>query len=110
ATLAAGLTRRQRLATALERLDERGTDLFKLLWNGLAEIAGVQLYGPTPDKPRTPTLSFTIEKIASTRVAQELAKRGIFVSHGDFYAATIVERLGLTGEGLVRAGCACYTT
>jgi hypothetical protein len=28
----------------------------------------------------------------------------------DFYAATVVERLGLTHSGLVRAGCACYTS
>jgi selenocysteine lyase/cysteine desulfurase len=43
-------------------------------------------------------------------VAQRLAELGIFLSHGDFYAATVVERLGLSEEGLVRAGCACYTT
>jgi len=34
----------------------------------------------------------------------------VFLSHGNFYAATVVERLGLGAEGLVRAGCACYTT
>jgi selenocysteine lyase/cysteine desulfurase len=39
-----------------------------------------------------------------------LAARGVFVSHGDFYATTVVERLGLAKEGLVRAGAACYTT
>jgi selenocysteine lyase/cysteine desulfurase len=43
-------------------------------------------------------------------VAGALAARGVFVSHGDFYAATVVERLGLDDEGLVRAGCACYTS
>jgi selenocysteine lyase/cysteine desulfurase len=43
-------------------------------------------------------------------VARKLAGRGLFLSHGDFYAATVVERLGLGDEGLVRAGCACYTT
>jgi selenocysteine lyase/cysteine desulfurase len=42
-------------------------------------------------------------------VARHLAARGVFVSSGDFYATTVVERLGLK-EGLVRAGCACYTT
>ena len=36
--------------------------------------------------------------------------RGVFVSHGDFYATTVIERLGHGPEGLVRAGCACYTT
>ncbi|HZI88524.1 MAG TPA: hypothetical protein VFD48_16950, partial [Pyrinomonadaceae bacterium] len=43
-------------------------------------------------------------------VAKQLAHRGLFLSHGDFYAATVVERLNLGPEGLVRAGCACYTT
>ena len=43
-------------------------------------------------------------------VAIALAKRGVFVSNGDFYAATIVERLGLMPEGLVRVGCSCYTS
>ena len=36
--------------------------------------------------------------------------RGLFVSNGDFYAATIVERLGLVPDGLVRVGCSCYTS
>jgi selenocysteine lyase/cysteine desulfurase len=34
----------------------------------------------------------------------------VFVSDGDFYATTIVSRLGQSRHGLVRAGCACYTT
>jgi selenocysteine lyase/cysteine desulfurase len=48
--------------------------------------------------------------MASNEVAARLAKRGIFVSSGGFYAQTVVERLGLTKQGLVRAGCACYAT
>jgi selenocysteine lyase/cysteine desulfurase len=48
--------------------------------------------------------------VPSSKVAASLAERGVFVSHGDFYAATIIQRLGLGDEGLVRAGCACYTT
>jgi selenocysteine lyase/cysteine desulfurase len=51
-----------------------------------------------------------VDNVASTEVARRLAARGLFLSHGDFYAATVVERLGLGDEGLVRAGCACYTT
>jgi len=58
---------------------------------------------------RTPTVSFTVENIASTEVARRLSERGLFASHGDFYAQTVVERLGLQPEGLVRVGCACYT-
>jgi len=36
------------------------------------------------------------------------ASPALFVSHGDFYAQTVVERLGV--EALIRVGCACYTS
>jgi selenocysteine lyase/cysteine desulfurase len=68
------------------------------------------VYGPPPGSPRTATLSFTIDGVASTEAARRLAEKGLFLSHGDFYAATVVKRLGLEPEGLIRAGCACYTT
>src|SRR6266566_4902629 len=110
ASLAAGPSRRWRLAATYAALHERSAALTLRLWNGLASINGVRLYGPSPDLPRTPTLSFTVDGITSTEVARKLAERGLFLSHGDFYAATVVERLELGEEGLVRAGCACYTT
>ena len=84
--------------------------LLTKLWEGLAAIEGVKLYGPTPDLPRTPTVSFTLKGHSSLAVAEHLAERGVFASNGDFYAWTVVERLGLAEEGLLRAGCACYTT
>ena len=31
-------------------------------------------------------------------------QRGVFVSHGDFYAATVVAALGLGADGLVAGG------
>ena len=79
-------------------------------WRGLSEIEGTRLYGPPPSEPRTPTVSFTVSGISSAEVCRRLADRGLFASHGDFYARTAVERLGLAREGLVRIGCACYTT
>ena len=105
-----GGSRRERLAAAFAELHTRGATPAAELWEGLSEIEGVTLYGPTPGAPRTPTVSFTVSNVASTVVAEKLAARGIFASHGDFYAATVIERLGLGDEGLVRAGCACYTT
>jgi selenocysteine lyase/cysteine desulfurase len=59
--------------------------------------------------PRTPTLAFTVAGFSADQVAERLARKAVFVSSGDFYASTVVERLGLS-QGLVRAGCACYTT
>lgn len=110
ASLGHGTTRRECLHNAFHALDAVSTRLFAQLWEGLSSIGGVCLYGPPPTAPRTPTLSFTVSKVSSTQVARCLAERGLFLSHGDFYAATVVERLGLQPEGLVRAGCACYTT
>lgn len=103
-------SRRSRLQTVYDEVHARNAELNRRLWNGLNSIKGVHLYGPTPELPRTPTISFTVDGITSTNVARQLATRGLFLSHGDFYAATIPERLGLGEEGLVRAGCACYTT
>lgn len=103
-------SRRARLEAAYRELRRRGAEQVRRLWDGLSSIKGVRLYGPAPELPRTATVSFTVEATASTDVARRLAARGLFLSHGDFYAATVVERLNLMPEGLVRAGCACYTT
>jgi len=105
-----GSARRERLRASFSALHARGSRLTRRLWDGLSEIEGVKLYGPRPDEPRTPTVAFTVRGVESTEVARRLAARGLFLSHGDFYAATVVERLELLPEGLVRAGAACYTT
>jgi len=109
ASLSAGDTLRDRLGRTLEELRVRGAVLLQRLWTGLADIEGVNLYGPRPESRRTPTVAFTIARYSAEAVAQALADRGVFVSCGDFYATSVVERLGLP-QGLVRAGCACYTS
>ena len=109
-SLGSGATRRARLAETFGWLHARGTALLERLWSGLASLDGVRLYGRPPGAARTPTVAFTVRGAASETVARKLAARGLFVSHGDFYAATVVERLGLGPDGLVRAGCACYTS
>jgi selenocysteine lyase/cysteine desulfurase len=110
ASLAVGDSRRACLDATLRALDARSTPLVHRLWSGLSEIPGVTLYGQKPDEPRTSTVAFTVAGVPSSVVARRLAERGVFVSHGNFYAATVIDRLGLAPEGLVRAGCACYTT
>ena len=110
AALISGGSRREMLEVVYEELHHRSATLARRLWEGLRNIKGITLYGPPPTEPRTPTISFTVAGVKSTDVARQLAQRGLFLSHGDFYAATVVERLDLGPEGLVRAGCACYTT
>jgi cysteine desulfurase family protein (TIGR01976 family) len=109
ASLASGETRRGRLGRTFAELHGRGQALVRRLWNGLSGVPGVTLYGPSPASARTPTVAFTVEGIPADLVAERLAARAVFVSSGDFYATTVVERLGVS-DGLVRAGCACYTT
>ena len=84
--------------------------LTRQLWDGLGAIDGVTRYGRPPGQPRTPTVSFALEGHTSHEVAGHLVGSGLFVSSGDFYAQTLVERLGHGQDGLVRIGCACYTT
>jgi cysteine desulfurase family protein (TIGR01976 family) len=103
-------TRRELLQSAFAGLRAHSSAQVKHLWDELSNTRGVRLYGPPPDVARTPTVSFVVKDVASTEVARRLADRGLFASHGDFYAQTVIERLGLQPEGLVRVGCACYTS
>ncbi len=105
-----GGSRRERLGRVYAALHEQGMKLARTMWEGLSAIPGVKMYGPTPSQPRTPTVAFTVNGVPSSEVARRLAAAGLFVSHGDFYAMTVVQQLGLGEEGLVRAGCACYTS
>jgi cysteine desulfurase family protein (TIGR01976 family) len=110
AGLGTGANRRARLASAFSALHDRSAQLFGSMWEALSKEPRVRLYGPPPTARRTPTLSFTISGMDAETVARRLAERGLFLSHGDFYAPTVLERLGVLDAGLVRAGCACYTT
>jgi cysteine desulfurase family protein (TIGR01976 family) len=112
ASLAGGVSgsRRDSLRATFAALHSRGAALATRLWDGLRSIDGVRVYGPAPSTPRTPTVSFTLSGQSTDDVAIALAKRGVFVSNGDFYAATVIERFGLAPGGLVRVGCSCYTS
>ncbi|MGZ8375988.1 MAG: cysteine desulfurase-like protein [Gemmatirosa sp.] len=101
---------RTRLARGYARLHAAGQALVAPLWEGLRAIPGVTVYGPPPGTPRTPTVSFTVAGHSAYDVAVALAARGVFTSHGDFYAATVARRYGTADAGFVRAGCAAYTT
>lgn len=110
ASLAQGDRRREQLQKTFSALHERSQSLIERLWQGLVSIDGVQVFGPEPSEPRTPTISFVIKGVPSEEAAKALSRSGVFASHGDFYAATVAKRLGKSEEGLIRAGCACYTS
>jgi len=103
-------TRRERLARVYATLHTRGEELLARLWRGLEAIDGVKLYGSRPGAARTPTVAFTMHGRSTGSIASALADRALFVSNGDFYAATVAERYGQAYDGFVRVGCAAYTT
>ena len=78
ASMAVEGKRRERLQTVYGELHARSGNLFLSLWEGLAAIKGVRLYGPPPHLPRTPTVSFIIEGIGSKQAAQQLSEKGLF--------------------------------
>jgi cysteine desulfurase family protein (TIGR01976 family) len=110
ASLSTGGSRRERLSNTYREIHARKMKLTRLLWEGLSGINGLRIYGQPPEGYRTPTISFTIDGFQSEEISRRLVDYGVFTSNGDFYAMTVVEKLGLAAEGLVRIGCACYTT
>ena len=102
--------RREALIATFEAMHHRGAALFERLWDGLGQVPGVQRYGLAPGNRRSATLAFRVKGIPSDDVAGALADQGLFVSHGDFYAATVIERLGVGADGVVRVGASIYNT
>jgi cysteine desulfurase family protein (TIGR01976 family) len=106
----AGASRRDRLRGAYAAIHARGEALFRRLWDAVKEIPSVRTHGLPPGAGRTPTLGFGVEGIHPAEATAALARRGVFITHGDFYATTVVRRLGYGDAGMLRAGCAVYTT
>jgi len=86
-------------------------ELTNFLLQELSKLPEITIYGPPPGYPRTSTVSFTYQGYASRTVAQYLDTKGILVWDGDFFATTLVERLGVMDQGgLIRIGIAPYNT
>jgi cysteine desulfurase family protein (TIGR01976 family) len=105
-----GTTLRERIDASFRAHAWHGGDLFRRLWDGLGALDGVRMYGLPPGETRTPTLAFTVRGHSTNDIARALARKGVFVSNGDFYAMTVIERIGQAADGVVRVGCSCYTT
>jgi cysteine desulfurase family protein (TIGR01976 family) len=70
----------------------------------------VRVVGPTTLARRAPTVSFVARGCASPELVQALAEHGVMCGHGHFYAARLIEALGLDLEtGVVRVSFVHYT-
>jgi cysteine desulfurase family protein (TIGR01976 family) len=106
--------RRLALHCAFAAIQEHERGLVERLLAGLRALLGVKIYGLTApeDLPRrVPTVALTLEGHTPRELAEKLAARGIFCWDGNYYALTLMERLGLEGHGgALRIGLAHYNT
>ncbi|UYZ24384.1 cysteine desulfurase-like protein [Mesobacillus jeotgali] len=106
-----GETRRERLLSGMQAIDEYESKLAAEVESFLRSLPEVTLYRAASGR-RTPTFAFTIEGHNSREVTAWLAdKFNMCVADGDFYASTMAEVLDVypTG-GWVRIGLAPYNT
>jgi cysteine desulfurase family protein (TIGR01976 family) len=113
AALGTGGTRRERLVSAMTAIRAYETQLVSKLLSALAERPRFRVWGLTreADLPRrAPTVAITCE-LDAEQVARRLARREIYVWHGNFYALELAERLGVESSGgFVRLGLVHYNT
>jgi selenocysteine lyase/cysteine desulfurase len=106
-------SRRERVVAGMRAIRAYEMDLYRHLAGGLAAIPGVRILGLTAESDterRTPTAAITIEGITPRDAARRLGERGIAVWDGDFYATGLIERLGLSADGVLRIGLTHYNT
>ena len=110
----AGMTgRRLHAHTGMAAIRAYELELWERLRAGLAAIPGVRLWGiadPVRSVERTPTAAITIDGVPAEAASTELGRRGIATWWGDFYASSLIDRLGLAPGGVLRIGLTHYNT
>ncbi len=112
AALGAGATRRERIISGYERLEEHETRLADKLRASLAAMPRVKLYQAPSDIRKTPTVALTVKGMAPAEVCRRVVDASsVFIADGNFYAWTLAEKLGINPTGAwVRAGLSPYNS
>lgn len=108
------VSRRQKLAVAMNAMVEYEQGLSWHLIEGLLGRNGIRVHGPQTKESlsrRVPTVSFTAEGLEPVRIAEGMARAGIYLWSGHNYAVEPVRFLGLEASGgVVRVGPVHYNT
>jgi cysteine desulfurase family protein (TIGR01976 family) len=106
--------RRLHLKQAMSAIRAYEFGLSRAVLDVLEETPGVTIYGLIDRRrveERVPTVSFTLKGWHPRQLAEALAKEGIYVWDGNYYALAVSERLGLEENGgMVRVGPVHYNT
>lgn len=71
----------------------------------------IRVYGPKEAENRAPTVSLTVKGRSSPELVEKLAEHGVMCAHGHFYAARLLERLGVPLDtGVLRLSFVHYTS
>ena len=90
---------------------EKEQTLFARLWEGLDGHDKINLYGPSPDKPRTGTLSINIKNQHPSDVSAILDSMFGIASRPGLHCAPVAHQtIGTFPEGTVRLSVGYYTT
>jgi len=107
-----GATRRERLVSAMQHIQEHEHGLFAHLYHGLEAIPGSTIIGTGLDEAqRAPTLALQLADRHPTDICRTLGQANILAWDGHFYAIRAAEVLGLRATGgVTRLGISAYTT
>ena len=109
AGLAAGITEVRKLGLAAISAHE--LRLMEILADGLSQIPGITLYGPTDRQQSIGTLSFNVEDLDCTEVAHILDKAYSIAVRAGLHCAPAAHRtLGTFPHGTVRASVGPYNS
>jgi cysteine desulfurase family protein (TIGR01976 family) len=105
---------RRRLRAGLAAVQAYEAGLSERLLAALAERPRFQVWGITDPRRlawRVPTVALTMADRPAGELAEHLAARHIYAWHGNLYAVSLTERLGLEDRGgLLRLGLVHYNT
>ena len=108
-----GESRRDRLVEAMNVISRYEHSIGRYLYAGLEADPRVDLFGPgMPESPgeRAPTIAFRFKGVSPEDFCRKMGEDGYLLWDGDFYAARVIELLGLSGRGgVVRAGISLYS-
>ncbi len=100
-----------RLHDSMLRIQRYEDQLVAQMVEGLADIPGLRIYRAPDPRPKTPTVAFTVRGKSPVAITRYCGDRGVLLTHGDFYATILAERVGVAAQGgWIRAGMAPYIT
>jgi len=111
-TLGEGNTRKERLRTAMQAVEEQEQRQAQQLEEFLKGLPHVRVYRAPADTRKTPTIAFTLEGVNSREAcAWFFENYKMNIADGHFYASTLAEKLGIMAQGgWIRLGLAPYNT